>query len=274
MTCRQLSVPLSLAALLALGACANQPMNNAAVEAERNRLAQLQQDPNVRHYAQPALTEATQSLAAADQAAQQGDSAQLNHQIFMTDRALSTAEAQARAEAARAAMTALNQQRDQSLLQARNAQLEQAQRELQAYRTRETNQGTVVTLYDLPFEAGKATLTPGAATRLQPLVAYLQVHPERQIIIQGHTDASGSREANQALSQARADAVLAFLVNSGIPTSRVVARGMGEDFPVASNTTQAGRQQNRRVDVVIQPAASTASLPPEPGSPPPANDYH
>lgn len=252
----------ALAATLALGACAAQPSTNAAVEAERSRLARLQQDPAVRQYGQAELTRAEQSLAAADQAAHQDDRTQLDHQIFLTDRALSTAEQQAAGEAARAKMSALNQQRDQMVLQARNGQLQQAQRELQAYKTRETGRGTVVTLYDLPFATGQATLSPGAATRLQPLVSYLQANPDRQIIIEGHTDSQGSRKANQVLAQQRADTVAAFLEEQGIAADRVVARGMGEAFPVASNATQAGRQENRRVDVVIAPPAATASLPP------------
>ena len=238
----------AIAATLALGACASQPTTNAAVEAQRTRLTQLQGDPNVSQQAQAALTQAAQSLAAADHAARQGDAAQLNHEIFMTDREMSTAEAEAGAKTARA----------------RLAQgLQQAQRELQAYKTRETKQGTVVTLYDLPFSTGQATLSPGAAERLEPLVTYLKANPDRQIIVEGHTDSTGSRQVNQSLAQERAMAVAAFLETRGIPADRIVARGMGQDFPIASNATPSGRQENRRVDVVIASPPSTASLPSE-----------
>ncbi len=250
---------LGLAALLA--GCAGSQINNASLQTEHQALAQAQQDPAVRQYGSSALTQASQSLAAADHAAKEGNTQALNHELFMADRAIATARAQAEGETAHARLAQLNEERDQTLVQAKNQQLQQAQRELQAYRTRETNQGTVVTLYNLPFETGQATLRAGAAARLQPLVAYLRDHPERQVVVQGNTDATGSPQVNQQLSQERADAVRNYLISAGIASDRIIARGLGSSFPVASNQTAAGRQENRRVDVVIQPPSSTAALP-------------
>jgi outer membrane protein OmpA-like peptidoglycan-associated protein len=82
----------------------------------------------------------------------------------------------------------------------------------------------------------------------------MRSHPNSSLVIEGHTDSIGSSGYNQQLSQARADAVRNYLATKGIPMERMLARGMGEDFPVASNENAAGRQQNRRVEVFVQGA--------------------
>jgi len=263
MTRKSRSIALAgLVLAVGLSACATQQTSNAAVDASRQRLARDEQNPDIRTQGQTALTEARQSLAAADAAAKDNNGAALNHELFMTDRALSTAEAEAQTAEARSHMATLSQQRDQVALQARNAQLAEAQRELSAYRARPTEQGsTLLTLNDLPFETGTAVLRPGAAMRLQPLVSYLNQHRDGQVIVQGNTDSTGKPEENQALSQERADAVRDYLVSSGVSPDRITAKGLGAAFPVASNATPSGRQQNRRVEVVIEPPSATAALP-------------
>ncbi len=258
---RSASAAAALGLAACMAACATTPIHNASLQSEHQALAQARQDPAVRQYGSAALTDAEQSLAAADRAAKDGNAAQLNHQLFMADRAIATARARGQAGSDRARLASLNQERDQALLQAKNMQLEHTKRELQAYRTRQTSQGTVVTLYNLPFATGKATLRPGAEARLQPLMAYLKDHPDRRIIVQGNTDSTGTAEINQRLSKERADAVRNYLIGLGVAPDRIIARGLGSSFPVASNDTAAGRQENRRVDVVIEPPSSTAALP-------------
>jgi len=127
---------------------------------------------------------------------------------------------------------------------------------------RETPQGTVFTLGDVLFETGQSTLSPGAQQRLAPLADYLRQNPERQIIVEGHTDAVGSERTNAELSQRRAEAVRDFLASRGVEPSRLIARGMGEGYPVASNDNSSGRQQNRRVEVTLaRTGPSTAQMP-------------
>lgn len=207
------------------------------------------------------MNQAEQSVADADKAFRGGDTAEFNHALFMAERQLSTAEAQVRTQTARAQMSQLSGERDEIPLHSRTAQLAQAQQELNAYRTRETSEGTVVTLYNLPFETGKATLQPGASARLRPLINYLHQHPDRHVMVQGNTDSTGRSEVNQRLSQDRADAVRNFLVANDISADRITAQGLGSSYPVTSNDTASGRLQNRRVDVVIQPAQAAALLP-------------
>ena len=241
-------LPLSLLAPFLAGllaACATAPADNPALGAAQQRLSRDQQDPVIRENANAALTGAEQAVAAAGAAFRNNDQTALQHQLYLADRQLATAETEARTAADRA----------QAAGQAK------AESELGADRTRETAEGTLVSLYGLPFEKGQATLQPGAALRLQPLADYLKNHPDRQVIVRGNADASGSPAINQALSQNRADAVRDFLVTAGVSPDRIVARGLGTEFPVASNATAAGRRENRRVDLVIAPPSSTAALP-------------
>ena len=95
----------------------------------------------------------------------------------------------------------------------------------------------------------------GAQRNLEPLALFLRQNPGRNVIIEGHTDSVGSNAYNEQLSFARAEAVRSFLIQQGIDPNRITARGLGEAFPVATNETAAGRQQNRRVDVIIQRAS-------------------
>jgi outer membrane protein OmpA-like peptidoglycan-associated protein len=131
---------------------------------------------------------------------------------------------------------------------------EQAQslrRQLENLQLRQTESGVVVTLGDVLFEVGQAELKEEAQSSLVEVVDLLQSEPEKKIRIEGHTDSVGSASANIELSRQRADSVLAMLVALGVDGSRVTTAGMGEDFPIASNDTEEGRQRNRRVDVIL-----------------------
>jgi outer membrane protein OmpA-like peptidoglycan-associated protein len=92
---------------------------------------------------------------------------------------------------------------------------------------------------------------------LNKLVFFLNKHPDRSVAIEGYTDSVGSEDYNQALSQRRADSVRSYLVRQGIGSGRLTASGMGMSDPVAGNDSAAGRQQNRRVEVIVSnpPAA-------------------
>lgn len=107
------------------------------------------------------------------------------------------------------------------------------------------------TLNGLQFDVGKATIRPSSLKQLQELLEYLQWKTDERIEIAGHTDNAGNDAANVTLSQQRADAVKKWLVEKGIAASRVNAKGYGSSQPVADNSTEAGRQQNRRTEVRI-----------------------
>lgn len=118
--------------------------------------------------------------------------------------------------------------------------------------SREEARGTIYTLPGgLLFRSNEAVLMPGAETRLHELVAVLSAAPDRNVVIEGHTDSQGSDSQNLDLACRRADAVRSYLVRQGCAENRVVARGIGEAVPVADNATSEGRANNRRVEIVL-----------------------
>jgi OOP family OmpA-OmpF porin len=131
---------------------------------------------------------------------------------------------------------------------ARRAELE---RELAELKARETTHGLVLTLGDVLFAPNQSEPTPAATRKLSPLVILLKDQPQRSIRIEGYTDSRGPESYNLDLSQRRADAVRDFLIDNGIAPQRITARGYGEAVSVASNTTIAGRRENRRVEVIV-----------------------
>ena len=130
-------------------------------------------------------------------------------------------------------------------------QISSLTRQLENLQLRQTESGVVVTLGDVLFASGETVLLDGALSSLEEVVDLLQTEPDKQIRVEGHTDSQGAAEANLELSQKRADAVREALIGLGVAEDRITAMGMGEDFPIASNDDEAGRAQNRRVDVIL-----------------------
>jgi outer membrane protein OmpA-like peptidoglycan-associated protein len=131
------------------------------------------------------------------------------------------------------------------------AQRKQLESELSELKAKQTEKGIVLTLGDILFETGKAHLLPGAVRSIDILADFLKKYQKRHVLIEGFTDSFGTETYNLGLSQQRADAVRDALGVRGIVAERITARGYGEQFPIASNKTSAGRQQNRRVEIII-----------------------
>jgi outer membrane protein OmpA-like peptidoglycan-associated protein len=123
---------------------------------------------------------------------------------------------------------------------------------------KETSRGLVISLSDILFDVNQATLKPGAANNVQKIAAILNQYPNYNISVEGHTDSQGSDAYNQSLSERRAAAVRMQLISGGVPEARITSKGFGETQPVASNDTPAGRQQNRRVEVIVLGAGKVA----------------
>src|SRR5665213_280966 len=135
-------------------------------------------------------------------------------------------------------------------------QEQQAKQQLEELQARETARGMVLTLSgSLLFATGRDTVQPGAIQSLDNVARFMQQHPMMKIRVQGFTDSRGSDELNDALSQRRAQAVSNALQSSGVDPSRLQAIGRGKSLPVASNDTAAGRQQNRRVELLFSDTA-------------------
>ncbi len=107
-----------------------------------------------------------------------------------------------------------------------------------------------VAVYGIHFDTGKATIQPDSDETLRQVVTLLQANPDLKLRIEGHTDAQGNAAANQTLSEKRAQAIVAWLVNHGIDAGRLKTQGFGQGKPVADNSTEDGRAKNRRVELV------------------------
>jgi outer membrane protein OmpA-like peptidoglycan-associated protein len=140
---------------------------------------------------------------------------------------------------------------------------EEMQQEMDDLKAEVTDRGLVLTLGDVLFATGSADLQSGANSNLDKLVTFLNEHPERKVLVEGHTDNVGGEELNQRLSRQRAEAVRNYLTEKGIAAERLSAEGIGMDRPVADNSTRTGRQQNRRVEIII---GNTQSAPAAGGS--------
>ncbi len=264
---------LMVAALaLALGACASAPPPNAALETARAQVAAAEADPNVAQYDALDLQAARQDLAAAVAANTHRDQPQTDQMAYIAAQTARLAQERAAAKAydAHVAQGTAERDRIQAMARAREANLAVAERneavaqrnaaamqsaqlqaEIDQLKAKQTDRGLVLTLGDVLFDTGRATLNPGAAMKLDRLAAFLNEHPDRRVQIEGFTDSVGGDAYNQDLSERRADAVKAALTMRGIDPSRIATEGYGKAYPVASNSDSGGRQLNRRVEVVI-----------------------
>jgi len=191
---------------------------------------------------------------------QQSEKARLDSRTREADLAKAAADS-ARLESAEQKVAASNARGDADAAQlAADASAQQAaelQRQVAELQARPTDRGLVLTLGDTLFATGKSELNTGASANLDKLAAFMTEYPQRTAAIEGYTDSLGSEQYNQDLSQRRADSVKGYLVGRGVDTGRLSSSGRGENAPVADNASPAGRQQNRRVEVIIaQPAAA------------------
>ena len=200
------------------------------------------------------VTDGAMALEEGRALARQREAVLLEVRTIEADRALSVAEKKAaearrdRAAAEQARMEAEQARAEAAALAASEQKLREELAELQA---QQTERGLVLTLGDVLFDVDEASLKAGATQSLSRLVTFLKEYPDRQVLVEGHTDSTGTEQYNLGLSQRRADSVVQFLTLNGIAPERAIARGYGKAYPVAGNETASGRQRNRRVEIVI-----------------------
>jgi outer membrane protein OmpA-like peptidoglycan-associated protein len=220
-----------------------------------------------------------QSQAQADEATRQKELAQsnaANAEVTAANAQVATAEAQAAAAKAQAdmaasqtasaaAVTAAQADADQARSTAQQAEQneQQADADKAAMRaqlaeqlnkileTRDSARGLIVSMSDVLFDTGQYSLKPGAREKLAKVAGILIAYPSLNIAVGGYTDNVGSDEMNQTLSENRAGTVRDYLVQQGVAANTVSATGFGNTLPVVSNDTSAGRQENRRVELVV-----------------------
>ncbi len=294
---RRTAIGTAVASILLVAACATAPGRPDGAAEARVKLTRLQSDSNLASRAAAAIKDADVAVREAEQpeadkelaahrvylADRKVDTAKALAEtrlaedqraglIAQRDRArldARTREADAAKSQVATARAAGAEQKlfaDQARLDATAAQLaatsseQQAtelQRQLDLLQAKRTDRGLVLTLGDVLFTTGRADLQAGASGNLDKLVAFLNKYPDRSVAIQGYTDSVGTEDSNQRLSERRADSVKAYLTGQGIGSTRLSAVGKGRSNPVADNDSAAGRQQNRRVEVLISspPAA-------------------
>ncbi|PYC24594.1 hypothetical protein DMO17_11030 [Aquipseudomonas alcaligenes] len=232
-----------------LAGCASTPdMAPGAAEA-RDNLSRLQGDVQLANRAPLAIKEAEAAVVAAEQPGH--DEVVGQHLVLMADRKVEIARAQAQTRLYEDQRQQLSAQREQARLDSRTLEADSLQRQLTRLNARETDRGLVITLGDLLFASGRSVLRAESADNLDRLAAFLQGNPDRDLMIEGHTDNVGSDSSNLYLSQQRAEAVRTYLEGQGIDSDRLAVSGRGEREPVAGNDSASGRQMNRRVEVII-----------------------
>jgi outer membrane protein OmpA-like peptidoglycan-associated protein len=258
------------AVTVAIAACASAPQRSEQVEQARAEIQTLTQEPMAQQAAGKDLEAARKSLQDAEMALQQKQPpAVVDHYAYLAKRHAEAGEARVSEAHSRQQVASAQGDRDKILMDSRGreteaaknqtasaqAQLANAQQQLADLQAKQTDRGVVVTLGDVLFDTGQATLKPGADLAINRLATFLSSNPQTKVLIEGHTDSRGSDDYNIGLSERRARVVSTALESRGISDAQIQTLGRGKAYPVASNDTPEGRQQNRRVEIVFSDAS-------------------
>lgn len=265
-------VIVGIAVTAALAACSATPERIEPLETARTAVPKVESSPRA-GVAAVNIADARKSLEEANRLAESG--AKLSDIEFQAENAVThakIAEEKILTVEAQEQIAQGTEQRQVVLLQARERDVQKSallasdsrqdamdsreradslEEELAGLRLQKTERGLVLTLGDVLFDSGEATLKSGAYGTMDRLAAALRDKSDRSVAIEGHTDNVGSNGMNQALSERRAQSVQMALMQRGVSSNQVSALGKGESFPVASNDDASGRQQNRRVELIF-----------------------
>jgi outer membrane protein OmpA-like peptidoglycan-associated protein len=273
-------IGVSVTALALVAACATTPPHSDRLDEARAEVQKVSADPLAQQAAGKDVEQARNELQRAESALQQHNPpVEVDHLAYLALRHAQSGEARIAEARARQEVAQAQEERNRVQLQAREhevqsarsaaesakntaaaaegeaasarSELERARQELLDLQAKKTERGMVMTLSDVLFDTAQATLKPGANRALDRLAQFLKDSSGTHVIIEGHTDSVGTDDYNLALSQRRAQAVADALNARGVSGDRIQTKGLGKAFPVAGNDTQAGRQQNRRVEIVF-----------------------
>lgn len=282
--------PMTLIAVAIVSGCSSMPKNSSLTEAH-NSYNNARTNPEVTNLAAVELKTADDSLNKADYALSEGESDDtVEHLAYLAKQQVAIAEETAKRKAAESAVANAAAKRNAVRLDARTAEADAAKQQaayaqqtvdrqatelavaganaerdqaiiaqqemlLKELNAKKTERGLVITLSgDVLFRTNKAQLQAGGLRNVQKLADFLNQYPQYKVLVEGHTDSIGSNSANQALSDRRAYAVRTALNDMGISGDRIRTRGYADAYPVAGNNTAAGRQLNRRVEIILSDA--------------------
>lgn len=265
-----------IAAIVMLAGCGGPPGNNPMLDDARATFASAAEDSLIAARAPVALQEAEEDLHRSEQLFRAGaDPEEVSHYAYLAQQRVRIAEESARLKQAEASIQRAEAERREVQLEARTVEARRAEqqarsaqqaaqqerrraeelaRQVEDLEARQTERGLVLTLGDVLFNTGRSELLSGGQLAVERLATFMKNYPKRNVLIEGHTDITGSEGLNLELSRKRAAAVQQALVERGISSDRIHTRGYASQYPVASNDTAAGRQQNRRVEIVISDA--------------------
>ncbi len=285
-----------LASAILLGACSSMPTTTPMLDQARGDFIAANNNPQVSSYAPLEFKQASDALEKANAAAARKESLDtIDKLAYIAKQKIATAQELAKQKAAEAQIANSGRERDQVRLEARTAEAERAKADAAAAnaqaaaaqgqvadaeaRTREaqaraaaleammtelqakkTERGMIITIGDVLFATGQATLTPAGMSNLRKLADALAQNPERTVLVEGFTDSVGGAAYNQNLSEKRAASVRNALMGMGVDERRIAMKGYGEAYPVAPNDTAGNKQLNRRVEIVL--SNSAAPIPP------------
>ncbi len=252
--------------LLPLAACQTRPPHNEALKEAREAYASASLHPMATQAASNEMAQARQALDKAETAwAGRRNEDETRHLAYLAYRRAQAAQLLSERAAQEEVLkqAAVERERIRADASGKDAQLARQRaaqagdradalaQALQRMQARQTDRGLVVTVRDVLFDTDQSRLQPGAQRTAEQLAEVLRQYPQRRVRIEGFADARGSEQYNLRLSQRRAEAFRDALIAHGVSQDRIEVQGLGEAFPVATNRTTEGRQQNRRIEVLF-----------------------
>ena len=265
------SFAVMIASVFLLAACATGPKSPDGAAEARSKLTAIQEDPELANRARVEIREAEKAVKLAEEPLPRSESELGSHRVYLAEQKVEIARATATTKKAEDERQQFGEQRSDARLEARTREADRAradaaearsseadmQRRMDELQAKQTERGMVVTLGDVLFDTGSAQLRGRAGQNLDKLAGFMNQYPDHRLLIEGHTDNVGSAAYNKRLSEQRAESVREYLTQRGVASNRINVVGIGLQRPIASNDTEAGRQQNRRVEIVIEdPPAS------------------
>ncbi len=249
---------IGLTALLA--ACASTPPESPELKTAQASYEAASETPEIARAGSTHLRKAKEALDKAEaMLLAEGDPGiELEHQIYLANRQIDIAREAGEQAALQEELQGAERQRDKLRIQIgeRRAQIAEMEarmlkEQMERLQAEHTDRGMVMTLGDVLFDIDKADLKPGGVQTVERLAEFMKEYENYRVRVEGYTDSTGEASYNRDLSLRRAQAVRDELLQEGISADRIEVQGFGEEYPKATNTSAAGRQENRRVEIVI-----------------------